>query len=133
MYTRLNDVPALKVTHGQVKALHYNHVQIALKRIGNSIRFRIPGLKHLDLILEQHAWIIVERALNDIPVAAWTNFMAQRRKNLHEPVPCHLKLYHANARLILQRTLEAMELLLGEQLAEESDKEKFNVLPFPPR
>ena len=130
MYNRLNDVPVYEFRDSQVDAAHYNHVQIALKRLNKSIRFPIPKLKHLDLILEKDAWIIVDRVLNDIPIAAWTDFAATHRENLHNPIKCRLRLYHANADLILQRTLEAMELLLGEQLVAKTPDDDFSVLPF---
>ncbi|MGD8573051.1 MAG: hypothetical protein PVH98_11380 [Gammaproteobacteria bacterium] len=127
----MNDIPVLERRDTQVDALYFNHVQVAHKRLGKSIRYQIPQLRHLDLILEPHAWIIVDRALNDIAVAAWTDFDVQNRSSLHEPIPCNLRLYHANAGLILKRTLDAMELLLGEQLTNESDGNEFSVVPFP--
>jgi hypothetical protein len=134
MYTRLENVPVYEFREGTVDARHYNHVQIALKRLGNSIRFRIPKLKHLDLILEPEAWVIVDRVLNDVPVAAWTRFSRQHRDNLSEPVTCRIQLYHANAALILERTLAAMDTLLGEQLAHLTahggNGSPHSVLPF---
>jgi len=118
MYNRLEDVPVFEFRQGTVDARYFNRVQVALHRLGESIRFPIPKLKHLDLILEPQAWIIVDRVLNDIPVAAWTEFETGHRENLHEPIPCRIQLYHANAGLILERTLAAMETLLGEQLSQ---------------
>jgi hypothetical protein len=131
MYTRLNDLPVLELRDSAISALHFNHVQLALKRISNTLRYPIPRLKHLDLILEKEAWIIVDRVLNDIAVAAWTDFAAGRRETLHVPIPCKLRLYHANADLILDRTLDAMELLLGEQLAEQDNENLCSVIRFP--
>ncbi|KPJ92800.1 MAG: hypothetical protein AMJ53_08670 [Gammaproteobacteria bacterium SG8_11] len=134
MYTRLNDIPVYESRCAQVNAMHFNHVQIALKKLGESIRLPIPKLKHLDLIVEKEAWIIVDRVLNDIPIAAWTDFQSEHRSNLHEPIACRLQLYHANADLILERTLEAMEMLLGEQLADalpDTKEDTSKVLPFP--
>ena len=131
MYTRLGDIPIFELTDSQIKALHYNHVQVALKRLNGSIRYPIPKLRHLDLILEKDAWIIVDRVLNDIPVAAWTDFQIQHRDNLHQPINCKLRLYHANASMILGRTLDAMELLLGEELDSEENANNFRVIPFP--
>lgn len=130
MYTRLQDVPIFELRDSTVGAQHFNHVQIALKKLGESIRLPIPKLKHLDLILEKEAWIIVDRVLNDVPVAAWTDFETAHRESLHEPIQCKLRIYHANADLILKRTLEAMELLLGEKLAELSTESDFSVLPY---
>jgi hypothetical protein len=133
MYTRLKDIPVFEFRDTQVNAGHFNHVQAALKTLGDSIRLTIPKLKHLDLILEKEAWIIVDHVLNDIPVAAWTDFQVQHRDNLHQPIQCRLQLYHANADLILERTLEAMEMLLGEQLADalpDATDDASTVLPF---
>ena len=134
MYRRLEDIPVYEFREGNMDARYFNRVQVALKRLGETIRFPIPKLKHLDLILEPEAWIIVDRVLNDIPVAAWTEFKTDYRDSLHQPIPCRIQLYHANAELILQRTLEAMEDLLGEQLSQLNPDEKSSnhteVLPF---
>ncbi|WP_455221238.1 hypothetical protein [Kaarinaea lacus] len=131
MYTRLNDIPILELRDSSIDALHFNHVQVALKRINESLRYPIPKMKHLDLILEKEAWIIVDRVLNDIAVAAWTDFSVEHRENLHQPIPCKLRLYHANANMILDRTLDAMEMLLGEQLSEQNKNQDCSLIQFP--
>ena len=131
MYNRLQDIPVYEFREGSVDARYFNRVQVALHRLGESIRFAIPKLKHLDLILEPQAWIIVDRVLNDIPVAAWTEFNTEHRDNLHQPVACRIQLYHANAGLILERTLASMETLLGEQLSQLlPDDQDLNVVPM---
>lgn len=130
MYKRLDEVPVFEHLQGNINANHYNHVQLALKRLGEEIRLPIPKLKHLDLILQKQAWIIVDRAHNDVPVSAWTDFEIGHRDNLHEPIKCSIKLYHANASLVLDRTLEAMELMLGEKLAEMLPDELSDVIDF---
>jgi len=119
MYTRLDDVPVFERRTAELDAHYYNDVQVALNRLGETIRFPIPKLKHLDLILEKEAWIIVDRAFNDVPVAAWSDFQVQHRNSLHEPIECQIRLFHANANLILEQTLEVMMDLLREQLLEE--------------
>lgn len=118
MYIRHDEVPVFEYRDGVIDAVHYNTVQTAFKRLGEEIRLRIPRLKTLDLILQRDAWIIVDRAFNDVPIAAWTNFDIERRDALHTPVHCQLRLFHANAGILIKRVLEAMELLLGEQLSE---------------
>lgn len=133
MYTRLNGLPILELRESSVDALYFNHVQVALKRINNCLRYPIPRLKHLDLILQKDAWIIVDRVHNDIAVAAWTDFVIEHRENLYQPIPCQLRLYHTNADLILNRTLEAMELLLGEELSELDTDNECGVIEFPAR
>ena len=130
MYDRLDDMPVFDRHPAKISATHFNHVKLALKRLGNEIRLTIPKLKTLDLILQNDAWIIVDRALNDVPIAAWTEFQIEQRDNLHEDIDCLLKLYHMNAELILDRTLEAMEMLLGEELADMLPDDVSDVIEF---
>jgi hypothetical protein len=130
LYTRHNEVPQLASRKGKVKAPYYNRVQTALKSLGPQIRLKIPKLKHLDLIIQKDAWIIVDRVLNDIPVVAWTNFETEHRDNLHEPIKCEIRFFHFAASMVLNRTLEAMELMLGEQLAEHLPDDSTTILPF---
>ncbi|MCW9025333.1 MAG: DUF3352 domain-containing protein [Gammaproteobacteria bacterium] len=129
-YTRHDEVPQLASRKGKVKALYYNHVLTALKQLGPQIRLKIPRLKHLDLILQKDAWIVVDTVLNDIPVVAWTHFQTEGRNNLHEPIECEIRFFHFAASMILNRTLEAMELMLGEQLEELLPDENSTILPF---
>jgi hypothetical protein len=129
LYTRHNEVPQLSARAGKVDALYYNHVQTALKQLGNQIRLTIPRLKHLDLIIQKDAWIIVDTVLNDVPVVAWTNFKTKGRDSLHEPIQCEIRFFHYAASMILNRTLEAMELMLGE-LEQSLPNKKSDVLPI---
>ncbi|MDH5326167.1 MAG: hypothetical protein OEZ68_16300 [Gammaproteobacteria bacterium] len=129
MHERLEGLPVYELRQWELDANYFNHVQVALHRLSQSLRFAIPKLKHLDLILDADAWIVVDRVQGDVPVVAWTAFQTQHRDNLFEPIKCELRSYHAHADLILQRTLEAMELLLGEQLADGSF-EANNVIEF---
>jgi hypothetical protein len=131
MYNRHDEVPVFEYRDGVIDAVHYNTVQTAFKRLGEEIRLSIPKLKTLDLILQRDAWIVVDRALNDVPVAAWTNFDTERRDALHTPIHCQLRLYHANGGIIIKRVLEAMELLLGERLSELETSH--TVINFPDR
>ena len=130
LYNRHNEVPLLHSREGKVEAVYYNEVQTALKQFGKQIRFPIPKLKHLDLILQKNAWIVVDRALSDFPVLAWTDFQTEDRSSLLEPVKCEVRIFHFAASMILRRTLEAMDLMLGEQLAEVVNDEKAEVIPF---
>ncbi len=130
MYRRLEDVPVYHQRAGNVPAHHYNDVQVALKRLGEELRFEIPRLIHLDLILQKNAWIIVDRVLNDVPIVAWTDFEIGGRSNLHEPVPCRIRFYHAHATMVMSRTLEAMELILGEMLDKHDHSDEAEVKPL---
>jgi hypothetical protein len=114
-YTRHDEVPVYEQRGGMVDATFYNHVQVALKRIGKYLRMPIPGLRTLDLILQHDAWIVVDRALNDLPVAAWSDFHREGSA-LHLPVTCRIRLYHGNAGMILKRVLQQMDGALSEAL-----------------
>lgn len=130
MYTRHLEVPQFDSRHGKVDAAYYNHVQTALKRLGRQLRLSVPKLKHLDLIIQKDAWIVVDRVLNDVPVAAWTDFEAEGRDNLHEPIPCQIRFFHFAARMVLNQTLKAMDEMLLEQLANLSPDDESVVLPY---
>jgi hypothetical protein len=129
IYTRHNSVPLYNLYQSQIDAKYYNHVQITLKRLGKQIRFKIPGLNHLDLILQQDAWIVVDRVHNDVPVLAWTDFDQSQRDNLHKPLQCQIRMWHYAAAMIKQRTLEAMETILTEELASQLPDDA-TILPF---
>jgi hypothetical protein len=131
MYTRHDEVPVYEYRDGMVDAHYYNRVQTAFKRLGREIRLAIPGLKTLELILQPDAWIVVDSALNDVPIVAWTNFDSARREALHAPLHCQIRLFHAHGGVIKKRVLEAMELLLGERLNELETTHK--VIDFPGR
>jgi len=115
---------------GNVDANYFNQAQTALKRVGEQIRFKVPKLNHLDLIIQEDAWIVVDRVLNDMPIVAWTDFQTEGRDNLHEPVPCEIRLYHFAALMILKKTLDAMDVILEQSQAERDNDETVTILPF---
>ena len=129
-YTRHNEVLILDKWAGDVDANYFNQARTALKRIGQQIRFKIPTLNHLDLIVQDDAWIVVDRVLNDMPVVAWTDFQTEGRDNLHEPISCEIRIYHFAARIILKTTLNAMEDILRQSLTEKEGDEAVAVLSF---
>ena len=130
MKNYLDDIPVYKSTQITVNAEHFNLVQIALKRLGSTIRLEMPKLRTLDLMLDEETWIIVDRSLNDIPVMAWLDFETKDR-GLHEPRKCKLNIYHAHATIIHPRVIEAMTLLLGEKLAELENDTDASVSELP--
>ena len=81
--------------------------------------------------MQPDAWIIVDNALNDLPVAAWTDFETADRNALHTPINCQLRLFHSNASMIIKRVLEAMEAMLEQQLNVTEDSH--HVINFPHR
>jgi len=116
MRTRLDELPVFEIRQLTVRASDYNLVHIALKRLGEPLRLELPKLRTLDLVLEHDAWIVIDRALNDMPVLAWIDFEVVHRHSLHEPVPCQRRTYHTHALLIVDKVIEAMHLILGERL-----------------
>ncbi|MFO7953909.1 hypothetical protein [Thioalkalivibrio sp.] len=134
MYSRHTEIPTLDVRPGWlVEARYFNQVRRALGLLGPEIRLSPPGLKHLDLILQRDAWIVVDRVLNDMPVVAWTAFHSRGRRSLHRPVACELLLFHAMATMVMNRTLSAMEPELAVALAEAAPSQSpGKVLPFHP-
>lgn len=128
-YTRHDEVPVLHTREGKVDAVYYNHVLTALKKLGPQIRLRIPKLKHLELILQRDAWIVVDLAISEFPILCWTKF-PEHRDNLHEVVPCEVRYFHYGASMIYNKTIEGMELMLGELLGEEFSKGDDKVVPF---
>lgn len=116
-YFRHLDIVPLSVREGQsVPARCYNRARVGILRLGEEIRLPVPELKHMDLILQRDAWIVVDRVLNDMPVVAWMCFQAARRGHLQEPVQCQVRTWHALAGMITGRTLQAMEPLLSAEL-----------------
>ena len=122
MKSKLEDLPTFETRRTEVEAIHYNLVQVALKRLGSPLRFTLPRLRTLDLHLEKDAWIVVDKSLNDIPVMAWVDFDTSGRASLHEAIPCTLKIYHSHAGILIKKVMEAMTLLIGEQLDLPEDK-----------
>lgn len=129
MYTRHDDVPVFESCSGSIEANTYNQVRLALTRLQPELRLSLPGLKHLDLILQDDAWVIVDRLLNDVPVVAWSHFDIQHRTGLHMPVACRVRLYHANADAILHMALAVMQDILHERLHPHGNHK---VVPLPP-
>ena len=119
-YTRHNEIQFLDSHQDTIEAKYFNLAQTALKRSKEPIRFRIPGLNHLDLLIQPDAWIIVDRVLYDMPIVAWSGFKTKSRDNLHEPVSCEVRLYHFAARVVLNTTLNAMQEILGQTLKEQA-------------
>ena len=113
----LEGIPIYECNNTHVPAQQFNFVRIALKRLKGDIHIELPRLRTLELILERDAWVVVDRSLNNIPVLAWTDFQTEHRSNLHEPIPCQLRLYHVHGSIIIDKVIEAMNLILGERLA----------------
>jgi hypothetical protein len=119
MKSRVWDVPALYVTSGRLPAEQFNRVKLGLLRLANPLRLELRHLRTLDLCLSDDHWVCVDRAMNDLPVIAWTDFRTASRRGLHEPVECRVRYYHAHAGVILKTLFADMGALLDERLAQD--------------
>ena len=130
MKSRLDNIPIYETRTDHIRAQDYNLAKIALKRINSSIRLELPNLRTLDFIVEDDIWVIVDRSLNDIPVIAWLDFKDQERTTLHEDITCERRSYHTHALIIIDKALEALQLMLGEMLDGASKDNSSSILEF---
>jgi hypothetical protein len=132
MASRLDDIPIYESRETHVDAKHFNLVFRALHRLNyqkKEIRFSLPELRTLDLLLTEDAWIVVDQSLNDIPVMAWLKFEANTRDDIHKPIPCTLNIYHAHAMAINEKVMVALDSELESQLSDDNH-EKADVVPL---
>lgn len=116
MSMKLDDVPVIKVKPAVIEAEKYNRVRLGLLRLERPLRLALPGLRGMDVVISDKAWICVDRTLYDLPVLAWTEFEAGARAGLHEPVQCKLYHYHVHANVIAATVLNTVDRLLQERL-----------------
>ncbi len=117
----LRDIPVYALTTDTIDAGRYNRVRVVLRRVANPMRVELRGLRGLDLILDDGAWVCVDRTLNDVPVLAWTGFRTRERTGLHQPVVCELRYYHAHAHMIRDKVLGLMDRVLSARRFEGSE------------
>jgi len=119
MNWRLQDIPVFEKKETEIPAKVYNTIRLGKIRLKKNFRLEPDGLRSLDLILEDDAWIVVDRDLNDLPVMAWTDFQVRGRDNLHLPIQCKLLYYHQHAEkiqtMVLDFAYHKIEELLKEQ------------------
>jgi len=121
MKSRIDDVPKLKTEPTMVTGPVFNQARLALLRLENPLRIKLPGLRSMDILMDGQAWVCVDRSLYDLPVLAWTDFAHEDRNNLHSPVNCLLHFYHIHADLIGDTILEAVNKELTKRLREYRD------------
>ena len=112
--SRIEGLPVYEKKNASVPAEIFNLYRLGLKRIENPHTFEL-SLRDMSMILEEGAWIVADRSMNDLPVMAWTDFQS-RGRSLHEPVKCSLLLFHAHAGLVVDTALHDMKMHLEEAL-----------------
>jgi hypothetical protein len=111
---------ALRTMPKSIEASIYNHVRLALRRLGRPLRIPLPAHRGLEIIMDDHVWLCVDANADDQPVMAWLAFASRHRDNLHESVTCTLELYHHCAGLVMGSALHSLGEALGERLKLES-------------
>ena len=106
MNSRLIDIPVYERKTCEISSVVFNKVRLELIRRRHGFRITPEGLRSLDLILEDDAWIVVDRDQNDLPVMAWTDFHVKGRTNLHLPIKCTVLYYHMHAAKIEDKIIE---------------------------
>ena len=117
MKSRLNDIPIIKSVPSYVGATHFNRVRLSQLRLDPSLRLELFSLRGLDIVIDDDAWVCIDRTLGDLPVLAWTDFDKTSRKGLHQPVPCKLRFYHNHADLICGTVLDDLGRILERRLS----------------
>lgn len=107
---------ALRTMPKTVEASVYNHVRLALRRLGAPLRVVVPGHRGLEIILDNHRWLCIDANAEDQPVMAWTDFASHGRDDLQAPVTCTLELYHRFAGLVMGSALDSLDEALHERL-----------------
>ena len=114
----LNDITALRVMPKIIDASCYNHVRLALRRLGMPLRVELANYRGLEIILDNNYWVCVDGAHDDQLIMAWLEFdTSKHNQALHEAVPCQLRLYHMCAGLVMGSVLDALDQTLTDELA----------------
>ena len=116
MNWRLIDIPVYEKRPGEISASIYNNIRLGKIRLKQNLHLELEGLRSLEFILEDDAWIVVDRNLNELPVMAWTDFQIKGRDNLHLPIKCTILYYHAHAEKLEKQILDAACNYISELL-----------------
>jgi hypothetical protein len=114
---KFESLQALHVMYRDVAAADYNLVRLALSRLDNPLHLDLGNrLPCLETWLCDDYWLCFDACRNDQPVLAWTAFARSQRGGLHQPVACHLNLYHMHAGLVMGEVFDAISAELRRKL-----------------
>lgn len=131
MKSRLDDVPVLKSKSSTVDAAHFNTIRLGLLRLGAPLRYQIPELRGLDILMDDQLWLCVDRTLDDLPVIAWKDFDVAGRAGLDQPIPCTMLYFHAHGDVIVDKVLDFIASKLDRLIHADLDVDADNVRNFP--
>ena len=112
---RVRNVPAIRSVPYTLDAALYNHVRLALLRIGNPLELELEKLG-IDMVLEKSCWIGYHCLQLSLPLIAWDGFETSRSA-LDTPVTCTMHLYHQHSWLQMPKILLALDKELQLQLS----------------
>ena len=118
MSRSIREIIPIRTLPKVMQAGYYNRARLAVLRLGNPLRLEMPDLHGIDVILDDYAWMAVDRNQIDMPLLAWTDFDTRRRPGLHHPVPCRMHLYHFHAGLLMSEVLDNLEIAIDERLCQ---------------
>lgn len=114
---RIDTIPTLHTETSSIDAPRYNRIRLGLLRADLPLRLPLSGLRGMDVILDQKAWVCIDRTFYDLPVLAWADFEPWGRSSLQDPVACKIHYYHVHADFIVNTVLSAMINALRERAA----------------
>lgn len=117
MDDRLARMPVMAQRVDAIEARYYNIWRRARTRWGAPMRLVLPGLREINLILDDQYWVCVDAVKYDAPVLAWIDMEDENRSSLHLPISCKVNYYHFAASAVRAKSLDLMEKILTERLS----------------
>ena len=110
----IDDRMPYQILKTSLSAQDFNAIRLGIIRLGSPLSFNLGEIKGLRCILDDHAWVFVDRFVDDMPLLAWTNF--ESRSGLNETISCELRLYHFKADMLVNKALGLLNDAIAEQL-----------------
>jgi len=114
----IDDKMPYQIIASSLKPEDFNAVRLGILRLGSPLIMNVESVKGLRCVLDDHAWIFMDRFVDNMPLLAWMKF--QSRTTLNEKISCELRLYHYKAGLLAERALDALKLSIALQLNQAS-------------
>lgn len=112
---RVRDIPPIRSIPYTLDAPLYNHVRLALLRIGTPLELELEKAG-VDIVLEKSCWICYHYLQISLPLIEWNGFDLHRNA-LDAPVACTMHLYHQHSWLQMPRILLALDQEVQLQLS----------------
>ncbi len=110
----LNEIPAYAHHKLTLSTQQYYAIKRALLRTHqSSLRYRLAGFPHYDIIITKDHWLCVDTQLNDFPVLVWSHFTPNEHQAIHLPVHMNLNCNHYSVNNVIE-DIQASMLLHAE-------------------